>query len=183
VLARECRIDSKDIREGNINDDQSAALTKKGAEIMDNDMLCYYKLRDKGQIIDATGKCDLIVIDGLSRFPVSGGLSIMERVQEAMQAMGEISLKTGAAILILAHVNGDSVKNGAGISGVYGGQAATFDPEGIVDIRRSSDDVGENGKRAITLTVVKNRYGPEGIKIPLWFEGPYHNFFEQEWRK
>jgi replicative DNA helicase len=182
ILARECRIDSKSIREGSLTDSQSDLLTGKGNEIMHHDLLCYYKLKDKGHIIDACGKCDLIVIDGLSRFPVSGGLSVMERVQEAMQAMGDISLKTGAAILILAHVNGDSVKNGAGISGVYGGQAATFDPEGIVDIRRSDDTVGENGRRAITLTVVKNRYGPEGIKIPLFFEGPYHNFYEQEWK-
>lgn len=179
ILSRECGIDSKKIREGSISEGESAALHNKGMEIMGADFLAYYKLKDQIQIIDACGKCDLIVVDGLSRFPCTGA-SIIDRVQDSMKALGEISLKTGAAILLLAHVNGDSVKNGAGISSVYGGQVATFDPEGIVDIRRSDDIIHDGGKRSITLTVIKNRYGPEGIKVPMWFEGMYQRFYEQE---
>lgn len=178
VLSRECRIDVRAIRDGSLTEGQSGMLSSKGSEMMAHDFLAYYKLKDKSQIIDACGQCDLIVIDGMSRYPCKGE-SLIDRVANTMQEVGEIALRTGASVLLLSHVNGDSVKNGATISSLYGGQAATFDPEGIVDIRAADDHVGEYGRRAITMTVLKNRYGKGGGKTPLWFEGAFMHFYEQ----
>ena len=179
ILAREGRVNSQTMREAGLSFGESNRVVEAGSAAQEADFLAYYKLKDYGQIMDACGRCDLIVIDGLSRAPVPSGITgITDRVHYIMGQLNELSMKTGATILILSHLNGESVKGGASISGLYGGQAATFDPEGIVDIRRADEQVGEGGKRAITLTVLKNRYGREGVKVPLWFEGEYQNFYE-----
>jgi replicative DNA helicase len=176
IFARECGVDNTAMREARLTEAQTEKIVAKASVVGEHDFLAYYKLKDVGQIIDACGQCDLIVIDGLSRAPAPAGMGLVERVGYIMQYLGELSHKTGATVIVLAHVNSDGAKNGASMSGLYGGQAVSFDPEGVVDIRRADDaDAGQEWRK-VAVKVLKNRYGPEGVTEYLAFNGSWMTF-------
>lgn len=182
IFARECEVDNTKMRTATIADREMDKIVSFGQSIADKDFLAYYKLKDFGQMVDACGKCDLIVIDGLSRAPAPAGLGLVEKVGYVMQYLGELSHKTGATVLLLVHVNSDGVKNGASMSGLYGGQAVSFDPEGVVDLRRADDADAGAAWRKVAVKVLKNRYGPEGVTEHLMFNGSWMVFKEGMYR-
>lgn len=164
IMARETGVPYTAFRHG-LSDGQEAELVEKQGRYTGPDFLAFYNVPDVGQMINACGLCDLIVLDGITSAPAEGASNKIEKAGVVTEYCAKLAAKTGAAVIMLAHVNSDSLKTGASMTGIYGGQAATFDPEGIIDLRWADDN-----RRAITMKVLKNRYGASGLTETLNFK-------------
>lgn len=171
ILAREARVPVAAFRNG-LSEAQKAIVTKKQEEVLGHDFMGFYGLSDLGQMVGACGACDLIVLDGITSAPAPGASNKIEKAGVVTEYCAAMAQKTGAAVIMLAHVNSDSIKTGASMTGIYGGQAATFDPEGIVDLRWADDS-----KRITTMNVIKNRYGAAGAKVNIGFDGNFQTYY------
>lgn len=180
IIAREADIPITSLRKG-LTERQKVQVSDASDKMAGVDFKSFYMVPDVGQMIEACGPCDLIVLDGITSAPAPKAESKVDKAGIVTEYCANLAAKTGAAVIMLAHVNSDSLKNGASMSGIYGGQAATFDPEGIVDLRREQvgDAIGQERAKIITMTVLKNRYGEEGKKYRLIFNGERMVFSDQ----
>jgi len=161
IMARVSGVPYTAFRHG-LSEDQRYQVSAKQDILMDKDFLAFYNIPTPSDMINACGQCDLVVLDGITSAPAEGATNKIEKAGVVTEYCARIAAKTGAAVIMLAHVNSDSVKTGASMTGIYGGQAATFDPEGIVDLRYADED-----RSAVAMKVLKNRYGPAKKDVDL----------------
>lgn len=170
ILAREAKVPVHSFRMG-LTEAQKVKVINAQAELQGYDFLGFYGLPDVPSMIGNCGECDLIVLDGVSSAPAPGANTKVDKAGIVGDYCQLIAQKTGAAVIMLSHVNSDSIKGGASATGLYGGQAATFDPEGIVDLRWADDS-----KTICTMQVIKNRYGNAGKKVNIYFDGQFQTY-------
>lgn len=163
IMSREANEAYTSFRKG-LTERQEANVATVQNNILGHDFLSFFNVPDLGSMINACGECDLIVLDGITSAPAQGAANKIEKAGIVTEYCAKLAAKTGAAIIMLAHINSESAKNGASMTGIYGGQAATFDPEGIVDLRWFDDE-----HKTIKMTVLKNRYGASGKDALLNF--------------
>ncbi|WP_181174629.1 AAA family ATPase [Mesorhizobium sp. B2-3-10] len=176
IMARELRVPITSFRKG-LTEHQQTVVTGGQGRLSGADFLVFYNTKSIAERISLCGPCDLIVVDGMTSYLAPPEYTKVDKAGYVNDQCKQLADKTGAAVLILAHVNSDSVKSGASISGIYGGQAATFDPEGIAEIRWA--DGNEAGKiRTIDMKILKNRFGPSGRTLKITHEGEYMTYGE-----
>lgn len=177
IMARETLTPYISFRKG-LTENQKKNVSERGNGVGNYDFVAMFAVPTVPQMIAACGPCDLIVLDGMTTAPAPGGKSMVDNAGIVTRYCAELAEKTGAAVLILAHINSDAVKNGADMAGIYGGQAATFDPEGIVELRRADPDDKSSGPKEIALKIIKARYGEAGVTKRLMFNGNNMMFYE-----
>lgn len=174
IMARVMRIPITSFRKG-LSDYQQTQVTMKQGKLEGADFLVFYNTKTIAERISLCGPCDLIVVDGMTSYIAPPEYTKVDKAGYVNDQCKQLADKTGAAVIILAHVNSEAVKSGASMSGIYGGQAATFDPEGIAEIRWA--DANENGKvRTIDMKILKNRFGPSGNTVKITHEGEYMTY-------
>ncbi len=174
IMAREMRIPITAFRKG-LSDYQQAQVMQRQDRLRDADFLVFYNTKNIAERISLCGPCDLIVVDGMTSYIAPPEYSKVDKAGYVNDQCKQLADKTGAAVIILAHVNSEAVKSGASMSGIYGGQAATFDPEGIAEIRWA--DANEGGRiRTIDMKILKNRFGPSGFTSKITHEGEYMTY-------
>jgi replicative DNA helicase len=174
VMSRQLHIPITSFRKG-LTEHQQSLVVKGQEQLEGKDFLVFYNTRTLAERISLCGPCDLVVVDGMTSYLAPPEYSKIDKAGYVNDQCKEIADKTGAAVLILSHINSDSAKSGASISGIYGGQAATFDPEGIVDLRWA-DANDTSPTRLIDMKVLKNRFGPSGMTQKLAFTGEYMSY-------
>jgi predicted ATP-dependent serine protease len=170
IFARETDTPITSFRKG-LTERQQAHVAERQEALMGHDFMIFANARDVGEMINWCGKCDCIVIDGMTSAPAPGAQNKVDKAGIVTEYCKKLADATGACVIILAHVNSDSIKTGSSMTGIYGGQAATFDPEGIIDLRFADANDNSPGARCIKMHVLKNRYGEAGRKCDLWFIG------------
>ncbi len=175
VFARECKTPITSFRKG-LTENQQANVAKYQEGLINKDFMIFANARDVGEMINWCGKCDCIVIDGMTSAPAAGAANKVDKAGIVTEYCKKLADTTGACVIILAHVNSDSLKTGSSMTGIYGGQAATFDPEGIVDLRWADNADEGKGPRWVKMHVLKNRYGEAGRKYELLFNGEYMTY-------
>lgn len=175
IQARFGKVHIGNFRNG-LSDEFQTKVIHAHDELLNHDFLVYQNLDKVGNIIQTCGLCDLIVIDGMTSWPIPDATKI-EKAGIVTEYAKTIADRTGAAVIVLSHVNGDGIKNGSSITSIYGGQAATFDPEGIVELRFSDKEALEHAEeREIKMHVIKNRYGPPNIVKKFMYCGKYQSY-------
>ena len=175
VQSRFAEVSIGQFRQG-LNESHKAKVADVQGELIGPDFIVYKNISSPSAIIQMCGKCDLIVIDGITSWPLPNAESKVDKAGIATEHAKTIADKTGASVILLSHVNGDGIKNGASITGLYGGQAATFDPEGIVELRFADKEATVGAWREVKMHVIKNRYGPPGIVKSFAYEGQYQRY-------
>lgn len=174
LLARECGVPITAFRHG-LSEQQEAKVIEKQGEVVAHDFLVHANLPDLHTMITLCQGCDLIVVDGVSSAPAPSARNMIERVQVVSDLCKNLSEKTDAAVISLYHVNSETLKSKPSLTSLYGGQAATFDPEVILELRKQDlDAVGRH--KVIEGHVLKNRYGSEGGVLNLNFDGEYMTY-------
>jgi predicted ATP-dependent serine protease len=178
VAANKCRVSMRELRnEGGMTVKGQKAFMDLYSLMEGKDMLFLESPQTVPEMLDLCQGADLIVVDGVSDFPCPPELTKIDKAGWVSDQCAKISRLTGAAVLMLSHVNSEAVKSGPSLAGIYGGQAASFDPEGIMEIRRA--DPEETGPmRSIHGLVLKNRYGEVGVRMKFKFEGEYMTYHE-----
>lgn len=175
IMARETRTPITSFRKG-LTEYQTAHVIRQQDKLINRNLAVVKDPRNVGEMIERCGQCDVIVLDGISSAPSEGATNIMEHVQFVTRSCKTLADRTGATVIMLAHLNSEGVKNAGSGTGIYGGQAATFDPEGIVELA-----VDESTKEAKIKTIVghitKNRYGGNGL-IRFQFDGEYMDCYD-----
>lgn len=177
VFSQELKLSSSTMRNGSISDDYQTKITNGNDELVKRDFVVFYKPQTVGEMIDLCGECDLIVVDGISSFPCPPEFSKIDKVGWVGDQCSKLSDHTGAGILMLSHVNSDSMKAGPSMAGIYGGQVASFDPEVIVEMRAKKVEVASS-YRTIEMMALKSRYGEQGVKMSFNFHGDTMTFSE-----
>lgn len=175
IMAREAMVPITSFRYG-LTQRQQVTVHERAGRVFQYDFKAFYGVQTVPQMIAECGPCDLIVLDGMTTAPAPGGDTMVDNAGIVTRYCATLAERTGAAVIILAHINSDAVKNGATMAGIYGGQAATFDPEAIVEVRRADMEDKMPGPKRINLSVIKNRYGESGVKKELVFNGEYMKF-------
>jgi replicative DNA helicase len=174
IFARETHTPITSFRKG-LTPNQQEIVARRQENLLGNDFLIYANARDVGEMINWCGQSDCIVLDGLTSAPAPGAANKVDKAGIVTDYCKKLADATGACVIILAHVNSDSIKTGSSMTGIYGGQAATFDPEGIVDLRWA-DNNEQYGPRLVKMHVLKNRYGEAGKKYEVVFNGEYMKY-------
>lgn len=176
IQSRFGKVSVSHFREGLDEKEQTQIMTVQ-EKLIGPDFLAYENICTVGQIIQTCGNCDLVVIDGITSWPLPQAESKVEKAGIVTEYAKTIADRTGATVIMLSHVNGDGIKNGASITGLYGGQAATFDPEAIVELRFAEKEV-PNGvmEREVKMFVIKNRYGPPNITKSFMYNGRHQTY-------
>lgn len=174
IMAREMRIPITSFRKG-LTEHQQVNATEQQDKLTAHDFLVFYKLKDVTQMIGMCGPCDLVVIDGISAFPAPAEYTKIDKAGWVMDNCQLIAHRTGAAVIALSHINSDGFKHGPSFSSLYGGQAATFDPETIVELRWDEDTSKQKIKR-IEGHIIKNRYGISSQTMRLEFDGEFMQY-------
>jgi replicative DNA helicase len=173
IYAREMHVPITSFRKG-LTENQQLDVLRKKDRVMGYDFVVVRDPKDVGDMIARCGKCDLIVLDGISSAPAPQAENLIERVSEVTRYCKTLADKTGAAVIMLAHLNSEGVKNAGSGTGIYGGQAATFDPESILELKVDEDTI-KLPTKGIDGIVTKNRYGAlETMK--LQFTGEYMTY-------
>ena len=180
VLSRELKIPMNDMMtDGPASSKTLGSIVQGMAEMGDVNYQPISEATSLADMIEMCGTCDLIIVDGVSSFPSPPEYTKVDKAGYVSDQCVKLAKITGATIIMLSHVNSESLKSGPSMTGVYGGQAATFDPEGILEIRRANpDEYGDY--RTISGLVLKNRYGPVGIKMEFTFHGSTMTFYEKD---
>jgi replicative DNA helicase len=160
-----------------MNDAARDAFVGSWDELSKLQLIFHEAPKTLAEMIDLCGQCDLIVVDGVSNFPSPPEYTKVDKAGYVSDQCVKLSQHSGAAVLMLSHVNSDAVKAGPSLAGIYGGQAASFDPEGILEIRRDGEDNG-NHMKVIHGLVLKNRYGEVGQRIKMAFDGSKMKFYD-----
>src|SRR5262249_44929636 len=92
----------------------------------------------------------LVIVDTLSRAIAPGSDSKPEDMGAFIRACDRIRAETSAAVLVIHHTGKDRERGARGSSTLLGG----------IDLEIFADGKGEQSK---TLTVTKNRAGPDGM--------------------
>lgn len=174
VMAREMRIPITSFRKG-LTEHQQITATEEQDRVSKHDFLVFYKLPDINQMIGMCGPCDLIVVDGISAFPAPADYTKIDKAGYVLDQCQILAHRTGAAIIALSHVNSDGLKHNPGIGGLYGGQAATFDPETVIELRWDEDTAKLKIKR-IEGHIIKNRYGASSQTMSFEFDGEFMTY-------
>jgi replicative DNA helicase len=160
-----------------LSEAQKVALATNQDKYINSDLIVYKNLLTPSSVIQTCGMCDLIVIDGITSWPLPQAESKVEKAGIVTEYAKTIADHTGAAVIMLSHVNSENLKGTSSISGLYGGQAATFDPEGIVELRFADKEAPEGQEyREVKMHVLKNRYGPPNITKSLSYCGKYQSY-------
>lgn len=162
---------------GSMTDGARDAFTVGFDKLSKLELLFHEAPKTLAEMIDLCGECDLIVVDGVSNFPAPAEYTKIDKAGWVSDQCVKLSQHSGAAVLMLSHVNSDAVKSGPSLAGIYGGQAASFDPEGILEIRRDAED-SFGPVKTIHGLVLKNRYGEVGTRIKFGFDGSKMKFYE-----
>lgn len=176
IMSREMRIPITSFRKG-LTDFQKGQVTARQDVLSGADFLVFYNTKTIAERISLCGPCDLIIVDGMTSYIAPPEYSKVDKAGYVNDQCKQLADKTGAAVIILAHVNSEAVKSGASMSGIYGGQAATFDPEGIAEIRWA-DANEESRVRTIDMKILKNRFGPSGRTVKITHEGEFMTYGE-----
>jgi replicative DNA helicase len=174
IMAREMRIPITSFRKG-LTEQQKVKVTHHTEKVINSDFLVFYKLKDVNQMIAMCGPSDLIVIDGISAFPAPADFTKVDKAGWVMDQCQILAHRTGAAVIALSHINSDGFKHGPSFSSLYGGQAATFDPETIVELRWD-EDTSKMAIKRIEGHIIKNRYGVSNQTMKLVFEGEFMEY-------
>lgn len=170
IMARVASIPITSLREG-LNPSQSEKLVGFTDELKDRDFAVVRNPRDISQMISMCGACDVIVLDGMSSAPATGD-TLIERLANVSSYSKTLADRTGAAVIMLSHLNSSGVKNGGDGTAVYGGQAPTFDPEGILELKQEKT---QGSVKMVTGNISKNRYGPTD-SVKFIFDGKYMTY-------
>lgn len=174
IMAREMRIPITSFRKG-LTENQQIIANELQAQLQNHDFLVYYKLKEINQMIGMCGPCDLVIIDGISAFPAPAEYTKIDKAGWVMDQCQLLAHRTGAAVIALSHINSDGLKHGPGFGSLYGGQAATFDPETIVELRWDEDTAKLKTKK-IEGCIIKNRYGLSSQKMGFQFDGEFMEY-------
>lgn len=174
VMSREMCIPITSFRKG-LTEHQQVIATEEQDKLSKHDFLVFYKLPDVTQMIGMCGLCDLVVIDGISAFPAPSDYTKIDKAGYVLDQCQLIAHRTGAAVIALSHINSDGLKHGPGFGSLYGGQAATFDPETIVELRWDEDTAKLKIKR-IEGHIIKNRYGASSQTMGFEFAGEFMTY-------
>lgn len=170
IMAREMNVPITSFRKG-LNANQQVAVQSKQERIIGVDFAVVRDPKNVGEMIARCGACDLIVLDGMSSAPAQGADNLIEKVAMVTAYCKTMADKTGAAVIMLAHLNSEGIKSAGTGTGIFGGQAATFDPESIVELK-ADEDTKDMKLRRIDGIVTKNRYG-ELKTMKMSFNGEY----------
>lgn len=180
VQSRFSKVPIYNFRNG-LSEAQQVAVTSSQSAYLKADFLVYKNLLTPSAVIQTCGQCDLVVIDGITSWPLPQVESKVEKAGIVTEYAKTIADKTGAAVIMLSHVNSENLKGNSSISGLYGGQAATFDPEGIVELRfADKEPLPGKDDREVKMHVLKNRYGPPGITKSLKYVGKYQYYGDMQ---
>lgn len=173
IMARETNTPITSFRKG-LTQHQQANIARHQEALFANNFAVVRDPRDVGEMIDRCGRCDVIVLDGISSAPAPNAENIIDRVQTVTSYCKTLADKTGAAVIMLAHLNSEGVKNAGSGTGIYGGQAATFDPESILELKVDEETKAAKVK-LIEGHITKNRYGENGM-IKFMFDGEHMRY-------
>ena len=122
----------------------------------------------------------LIAIDSVHSWAdgAAGEATEYERLGWALSALRTLAGTLNCAILAIAERNRASIQNG-GLSAGAGSRKFEYGGESVWDLSQEKEAVADTwGQVAVTLSLVKNRNGAPGRKIPLKFNGPLQRFSE-----
>lgn len=174
IMAREMHIPITSFRKG-LTENQQTIANELQSQLQNHDFLVYYKLKEINQMIGMCGPSDLIVVDGISAFPAPADYTKIDKAGWVMDQCQLLAYRTGAAVIALSHINSDGFKHGPSFSSLYGGQAATFDPETIVELRWDEDTAKLKTKK-IEAHIIKNRYGASSQMMGFQFDGEFMEY-------
>lgn len=119
---------------------------------------------------------DLIVIDSASMVSARGGESEFEKANRIGEFATHLAKDFNAAVILLAHVNNESMKQEkGGLTSIYGGQGLVKPASAVVELRRSMDATSPDGV-VIDAHIHKNRYKDTGGKMQFVFTGEYMTY-------
>lgn len=139
-----------------LTDKQKEQAAKCQDRFIGPDFVVVKDPRNVNEMVQRCGVCDVIVLDGMSSAPANGD-NLIDRIADVSRYAKTLADRTGATVILLAHMNSQGVKNGGDGTGLFGGQAPTFDPEGIIELSQKGD--GLSGEKMVDGVVTKNRYG------------------------
>jgi replicative DNA helicase len=122
----------------------------------------------------------LIVLDSFHSWARTSGVAATEYdlLNEALAALRRLAADLECPVLAICERNRQSMQAG-GLHAGAGTRQIEYGAELVLDLGHADDArAGPDGEVAVKLKVAKNRNGPSGQTVDLWFSGAYQRFRE-----
>jgi replicative DNA helicase len=135
---------------------------------------------DAARSIRGDGPGVLIVVDSLHSWARGSGVPGPEYdlLNEALAALRRLAADVRCPIVTISERNRQSMQAG-GLHAGAGTRQIEYGAELVLDLGPAEEArAGPDGEVAVRLKVAKNRNGPSGQTVDLWFSGAYQRFTE-----